>query len=142
MSQDEYLLKAQQAASALNLNFAELPYSLEDLATGIEVEEEHGSISPSTNVTDDDNIKTAKIALVHLNERADYYERLHYVEHGSPLFWSMAPLFTNAIIIIILLVVIIALVFRIGHPKPVNPLEFIRAGPQARTYQKQNQVRI
>jgi hypothetical protein len=38
----------------------------------MDVELEHGTSDPGTNVTDDD-IMTAKIARAHLNEFPDYY---------------------------------------------------------------------
>ena len=42
---------------------------------GINIELEHGKINPKTNVTDDDLIITAKIALAHLNEFPNYYNK-------------------------------------------------------------------
>jgi multisubunit Na+/H+ antiporter MnhG subunit len=36
-----------------------------------------------TNVTDDDLVMTAKIALAHLNELPDYYDRLAEMENPS-----------------------------------------------------------
>ncbi len=50
---------------------------------GLDVEREHGLISPDTNVTDDDPIMTAKIALAHLNEIPDYYTRLDLMEREA-----------------------------------------------------------
>jgi hypothetical protein len=47
---------------------------------GINVELEHGTVSPDTNVTDDDPEMTAKIALAHINEIPDYYTRLKKME--------------------------------------------------------------
>jgi hypothetical protein len=47
---------------------------------GMEVELEHGMVDPQTNVTYDDPIMTAKIALAHLNERPDYYFWLAIME--------------------------------------------------------------
>ena len=44
------------------------------------VELEHGSRELSTNVTNDDEITTGKIALAHLNEFPDYYTRLQKME--------------------------------------------------------------
>jgi hypothetical protein len=44
------------------------------------VELEHGLRYPLTNVTDDDPVVTAKIALAHLNELPDYYTRLLRME--------------------------------------------------------------
>ena len=45
-----------------------------------EIELEHGSVNPKTNVTNDDKIMTLKIALAHLNEYPDYYNE----EYGLP----------------------------------------------------------
>lgn len=48
-------------------------FSPADLARGMNVELEHGTRDPRTDVTGDDPILTAKIALAHLYERGDYY---------------------------------------------------------------------
>jgi len=48
-------------------------FSFDDLVTGVNIELEHGSIDPKTNVTNDDLIMTMKIALAHLNEFPNYY---------------------------------------------------------------------
>jgi hypothetical protein len=42
----------------------------------MDVELEHGTHDPETNVTDNDETVTAKIARAHLNEFPDYYTRL------------------------------------------------------------------
>jgi Protein of unknown function (DUF5661) len=47
---------------------------------GMDVELEHGTADPQTNVTGDDLIMTAKIARAHLNEFPDYYTRLAKME--------------------------------------------------------------
>ena len=47
------------------------------------VELEHGRRDPRTNVTDDDPVVTAKIALAHLNEFPDYYSRLEQMEREA-----------------------------------------------------------
>lgn len=52
----------------------------EQLRIGMEVELEHGARDPLTNVTDDDPLLTAKIALAHLREMPDYYTRLAILE--------------------------------------------------------------
>lgn len=54
---------------------------------GMNVELEHGLVSPPTNVTNDDPIATGKIALAHLNEFADYYDRLEKLEKEADGFW-------------------------------------------------------
>ena len=50
--------------------------------TGVNIELEHGSVNPLTNVTNDDLLLTMKIALAHLNEFPDYYNK----EYGLPAF--------------------------------------------------------
>ena len=48
-------------------------FSKEEFVNGLNIELEHGKINSSTNVTNDDILKTAKIALAHLNEFPNYY---------------------------------------------------------------------
>ena len=67
-------------AEELNVDFTKFPLS--DFITGINIELEHGLIDPETNVTNNDLLKTAKIALAHLNEFPDYYNK----EYGLPAF--------------------------------------------------------
>ena len=47
---------------------------------GINVELEHGSKYPDTNITNDDPLLTGKITLAHLHEIKDYYTKLKGVE--------------------------------------------------------------
>jgi hypothetical protein len=53
---------------------------VEQLRMGLGVELEHGSRDPATDVTQDDETTTAKIALAHLREIPDYYTRLAAME--------------------------------------------------------------
>jgi Protein of unknown function (DUF5661) len=53
---------------------------VEQFRRGLDVELEHGSHDPATNVTNDDPILTGKIALAHLRELSDYYTRLAEME--------------------------------------------------------------
>ena len=69
MSNSEILRIAQM----LNVDFKRFPF--EDFKRGIIIELEHGKINPVTNVTDDNLLKTAKIALAHLNEYPNYYNK-------------------------------------------------------------------
>ena len=64
---------ARYAAKVLNVQFDK--FSLEEFLDGINIELEHGTVDPLTNVTDDDLIMTAKIALAHLNEFDNYYNK-------------------------------------------------------------------
>lgn len=61
------------AARLLNITFDK--FSKEDFLRGINVELEHGLVNPSTNVTNNDLITTSKIALAHLNEFSNYYNK-------------------------------------------------------------------
>ena len=58
-------------------------YDIEQFRRGLEVEMEHGSHDPQTNVTNDDEIMTGKIALAHLKEIGDYYTRLDKMEQEA-----------------------------------------------------------
>ena len=62
-----------RAARYLNVDFTKFPF--EDFKRGIIIELEHGSINPLTNITNNDLIKSAKIALAHLNEYPNYYNK-------------------------------------------------------------------
>ena len=62
---------ALYAARILGIDFSK--YTLEEFLSGINIELEHGLINPQTNVTNNDLIITAKIALAHLNEYPNYY---------------------------------------------------------------------
>jgi len=62
--------------------------SLEEFRMGLGVELEHGSHEPETNVTNDDEILTAKIALAHLREFPDYYTRLEKLEKEADEYWA------------------------------------------------------
>lgn len=66
-------------------------FTLDDFTNGLNVELEHGTISPSTNVTNDNPIITGKITLAHLNEFPDYYVRLSKLEDEAKAYWSKIP---------------------------------------------------
>lgn len=55
---------------------------------GLNVELEHGSVNPITNVTKNNLLKTAKIALAHLIEFPDYYKRLKRMEDQAKKYWK------------------------------------------------------
>ena len=67
------LQDALYAASYLGIKFDK--YTKEEFLEGINIELEHGTINPKTNVTNDNLITTAKIALAHLNEFPNYYNK-------------------------------------------------------------------
>ncbi len=69
--------------SKLDIKFDK--FSFEDFLRGISIEMEHGLVNKNTNVTDNDLEKTAKIALAHLNEFPNYYNK----DYGLLVFEEM-----------------------------------------------------
>ena len=72
--------EARDAGTSIGIDWDSAPFDVEQFRRGMEVELEHGLRDPRTNVTDDDPQFTAKIALAHLHEFADYYTRLDRME--------------------------------------------------------------
>ena len=71
---------AFDVAEILDIKFDKFPP--EDLLRGLNIELEHGLINKSTNVTNGDLLLTAKIALAHLKEFPDYYNK----DYGLKMF--------------------------------------------------------
>ena len=63
-------------------------FDLEQFRAGMDVEYEHGSHDPQTDVTGDDPVTTGKIALAHMKEFPDYYERLRRMEQQAENDWA------------------------------------------------------
>lgn len=63
-------------------------FDVEQFRMGMDVELEHGSADPHTNVSHDDAVTTGKIALAHLNEFPDYYTRLKKMELEAEDYWG------------------------------------------------------
>jgi len=63
-------------------------FDVEQFRKGMDVELEHGTVNPNTNVTNDDPLITGKIALAHLNEFPDYYTRLDKMEKEADTYWQ------------------------------------------------------
>ena len=63
-------------------------FDLEQFRLGMDVEYEHGSGDPQTDVTHDDPILTGKIALAHMKEFPDYYQRLERMEEDAAREWA------------------------------------------------------
>ncbi len=61
---------------------------LDEFTQGMNVEFEHGTQYPETNVTNDDKILTGKIAWAHLKEFPDYYTRLEKMENEAEEYWK------------------------------------------------------
>lgn len=58
-------------------------FDLEQFRAGMDVEYEHGTHDPQTDVTGDDPVVTGKIALAHMKEFPDYYDRLRRMEQEA-----------------------------------------------------------
>jgi DNA-directed RNA polymerase alpha subunit len=80
--------EARAAGERIGIDWATSPFDVEQFRVGMDVELEHGTQDPETNVTDDDETVTAKIALAHLNEFPDYYSRLAVMEAEAEAYWA------------------------------------------------------
>jgi len=72
------LKKAVEVGNALGLDWRR--YDLEQFRLGLAEELEHGTAAGRWNLTGDHLITTAYIALAHLDELPDYYDRLKYIK--------------------------------------------------------------
>jgi hypothetical protein len=78
--------EAKEIGDKLGVNWDK--FSIEEFRQGMDVELEHGEGDPMTNVTNSDSLTTGKIALAHLNEFPDYYDRLEKMEEEAKAFWK------------------------------------------------------
>ena len=78
--------QAKEIGEILGVNWSK--FNIEQFRMGMDVELEHGTSDPLTNVTDNDPLITGKIALAHLTEYADYYTRLEKMEIGAEKYWE------------------------------------------------------
>jgi hypothetical protein len=75
--------EARRVGEEIGIDWASARFDLEQFRRGMDVELEHGLRDPRTNVSDDDPVVTGKIALAHLNEFPDYYDRLDQMEAAA-----------------------------------------------------------
>ena len=71
---------ARSIGEQLGIDWTSSPFDIEQFRAGMDVELEHGTRDPDTDVTGDDPLLTGKIALAHLRELPDYYLRLARME--------------------------------------------------------------
>lgn len=76
----------QAALIGKQLHLTRDRFDVEQLRQGMQVELEHGTRDPETNVTNNDLLLTGKIALAHLREFPDYYTRLAQMEQEAKLY--------------------------------------------------------
>lgn len=78
VKQEFSVIEAREIGESLCIRWD--TFDVEQFAMGMNVELEHGRRDPETDVTDDEPIRTGKIALAHLKEIPDYYTRLAAME--------------------------------------------------------------
>ncbi len=83
-SQDD----ATKIGEAVGIDWPTSRFDVEQFRMGLEVELEHGRRDAGTNVSDDNEITTGKIARAHLNEFPDYYTRLAKMEAEAEVYWE------------------------------------------------------
>jgi hypothetical protein len=75
--------EARQYGEDIGIDWSSAPFDVEQFRMGMSIELEHGTVNALTDVTHDDPIATARIALAHLNEFPDYYTRLSRMERET-----------------------------------------------------------
>jgi uncharacterized protein DUF5661 len=78
--------EARRVGDAIGVDWSR--FDLEQFRAGMDVEFEHGGHDPQTDVTGDDPILTGQIALPHMKEFPDYYERLERMEREAERYWA------------------------------------------------------
>ena len=80
--------EARDIGVRIGIDWTSSRFDVEQFRMGLGVELEHGLHDPATNVTDDDELTTGKIARAHLNEFPDYYTRLAVMESDAEAYWA------------------------------------------------------
>ncbi len=80
------LKDAKEIGDDLDINWDEV--DLNEFTKGVNIEFEHGTKYPETNVTNNDKKLTGKIAWAHLKEFPDYYSRLEKLEKKAGEYWK------------------------------------------------------
>ena len=78
--------EAQKIGETLGLKWDK--FDVNQFTRGMSIELEHGTENELTNVSNDDLLITGKIALAHLNEIPDYYDRLEKLEKEANAYWG------------------------------------------------------
>jgi hypothetical protein len=80
--------QARAIGERIGIDWARSRFDVPEFQAGLAVELEHGRRDLATNVTDDDELMTGKIAWAHLNEFPDYYTRLAAMEAEAERHWA------------------------------------------------------
>lgn len=78
--------QAKEIGEKLGIDWSK--WDVDQFRRGMDVELEHGTRDLETNVTNDDPLMTGKIALAHLKEIPDYYDRLEEMEEKGEKYWE------------------------------------------------------
>ncbi len=76
MSNERQFSKEEARSIGTQLKVGWSKIDLEQFRRGVEIELNHGTIDPETNVSGDDPLLTGKTAWAHLKEIKDYIARL------------------------------------------------------------------
>lgn len=79
---------AVAALAAAGIDISQEQFGLDEVRDGMNVELEHGTRFPDLDVSGDDPVITVKIALAHLREFGDYYDRLAVMERDGEAAWE------------------------------------------------------
>ncbi len=88
MSNKKYYTNEQAKEIGEKLGLDWMKFDIDQFRRGMDIEMEHGLVDVKTNVSNDDSLITGKIALAHLNEFPDYYDRLEKMEEEAEKFWE------------------------------------------------------
>ena len=80
--------EAREVGEQIGIDWETAAFDVDEFRAGMDVELEHGSHDPLTDVTSDDPQLTGKIAWAHLNEFPDYYTRLERMEEEAYRDWE------------------------------------------------------
>jgi Protein of unknown function (DUF5661) len=80
--------EAREIGQRIGIDWGTSRFDVEQFRMGLGVELEHGRRDPETNVSDDDENTTGKIAWAHPNEFPDYYTRLAEMESEAERYWA------------------------------------------------------
>lgn len=80
--------QARAIGERIGIDWQTARFDVEQFRLGLGVELEHGRRDPATNVSDDDEVTTGKIAWAHLTEFPDYYTRLAKMEAEAESYWA------------------------------------------------------
>ncbi|MBU0707121.1 hypothetical protein KKG41_01980 [Patescibacteria group bacterium] len=78
--------QAKKIGEQLGIDWSK--FDVEQFRHGMDIEMEHGTENPVTNVSNDEPLISGKIALAHLNEFPDYYHRLDKMEEEAEQYWE------------------------------------------------------